>query len=275
MPSRQSRGPGHGQITRAAVSAADGALEPRRRTSQAVEYGVRYREPAIGVARSDALAGITPVFADLPRRFAMTSSAGWKLGLIAGLLCSVAVADEKPQPTAAETDAIAQIKQLGGQVLPLAQNDHRYDVAFHLADKPIGDQELGLIKGLPRLAMINLRGSAITDAGLAHLKDHTGLVRIHLEKTKITDAGLEQLKGLENLEYLNLYGTAVTDAGLSHLQGLKKLKKLYLWQTTVTDAGVNALKEAVPGIKIDRGQELAKPAEVKPEEKPAEGEKKP
>lgn len=193
--------------------------------------------------------------------------------LVLGCLIGSTNAQEKPMPSEAEKAAIAEIKKSGGQVMELAQNDARLDVAFHLADGKIEDAQLTPLKNLPKLAQLNVRGKDISDAGLANIKDSKGLIRLHLEKTKVTDAGLEQLKGLENLEYLNLYGTAVTDAGLKHLEGLKKLKKLYLWQTQVTDAGVAALKAAVPEIKIDRGIEPPKPAEAKPEEKKPEEKK--
>jgi hypothetical protein len=197
---------------------------------------------------------------------------GWAvLGL--GLAMPVLFADdEKPMPTEAEQQAIAEIKKLGGNVMEIAQNDPRLDVAFHLADSKIGDDQIAPVKNLPRTMILNLRGTEITDAGLAHIKDLKGLVKLHLEKTKITDAGLEQLKGLENLEYLNLYGTGVTDAGLKQLEGLKKLRRLYLWQTQATDAGVAALKAAIPEIKVVQALELPKP-EPKPEEKKPEEKK--
>ena len=193
------------------------------------------------------------------------------LGTIGLTMVSAA---EKTPLTEAETKAIEQIKKSGGQVMELAQNDSRLDVAFHLADGKITDEQLVPLKSLPQLAQLNLRGREITNAGLVNIKDSKGLLRLHLEKTKITDDGLQDLKGLENLEYLNLYGTEVTDAGLKHLAGLKKLKKLYLWQTKVTDAGVAELKAAIPEIQIIRGVEPAKPVEEKKEEKKEE-EKKP
>ena len=194
-------------------------------------------------------------------------------GLICWSFVGLTSAQEKPAPTDAEKAAMAEVRKAGGQVMELAQNDARLDVAFHLADGKIDDAQLASLKNLPKLAQLNVRGKDITDAGLVNIKDAKGLVRLHLEKTKVTDAGLEQLKGLENLEYLNLYGTAVTDAGLKHLEGLKKLKRLYLWQTPVTDAGVAALKTALPEIQIIRGVEPPKPVEAKPEEKKPEEKK--
>ena len=190
--------------------------------------------------------------------------------VMSGVFASIASSQEKTPPTDAEKAAMAEIRKAGGQVMELAQNDARLDVAFHLADGKIDDAQLAPLKNLPKLAQLNVRGKEITDAGLVHIKDSKGLVRLHLERTKVTDAGLEQLKGLESLEYLNLYGTAVTDAGLKPLEALKKLKRLYLWETKVTDAGVAALKAALPELQIVRGVEPAKPAEAKPEEKKEE-----
>jgi len=189
------------------------------------------------------------------------------LGSVMGAL---AHSEDKAPPTEAEKAAMAEVRKAGGQVMELAQNDARLDVAYHLADGKVEDGHLAPLKNLPKLAQLNVRGKDITDAGLVHIKDAKGLTRLHLERTKVTDAGLEHLKGLENLEYLNLYGTAVTDTGLKHLEGLKKLRRVYLWETKVTDAGVAALKTAVPEIQVIRGVEPAKPAEPKPEEKKEE-----
>jgi hypothetical protein len=209
----------------------------------------------------------TKEFASMIRRFAISTMLG-------ALCLGFAFAAEKVPPTEAQKAAIALIKKSGGQVMELAQNDSRLDVAFHLADGKITDEQLAPLKELTQLAQLNVRGREITNAGLVYLKDLKGLIRLHLEKTKITDEGLEQLKGLENLEYLNLYGTEVTDAGLKHLEGLKKLKRIYLWQTKVTDAGVAALKAAIPEIQIVRGVEPPKVEEPKKEEEKKPEEKK-
>src|SRR5438132_263415 len=131
--------------------------------------------------------------------------------LALGLAAQGLLAEDKPAPTEAEKQAIASIKKLGGNVMEIAQNDSRLDVAFYLADSKIGDEQLAAVKNLPRTMKLNLAGTGVTDAGLANIKDLKGLTTLHLEKTKIGDAGLEHLKGLENLEYLNLYGTQVTD----------------------------------------------------------------
>ena len=185
-------------------------------------------------------------------------------GLVGLLLAlNIASAQEKPQRTPAELQAIAKIQQQGGLVLDLAQNDPHLEVSYQQRDQKLTDDCLVPLKELKGLVHLNLRGQEVTDASTSHLKDLTSLTRLHLENTKITDKGLENLKGLVNLEYLNLYGTAITDAGLVNLEGMKKLKNLYLWQTKVTDAGVARMKKALPQVEIVRGLDLEKPKEEK------------
>ena len=50
------------------------------------------------------------------------------------------------------------------------------------------------LKGLTSLQTLDLRGSQITDTGLAHLKGLTGLQTLYLRSTKVTDAGVAELK---------------------------------------------------------------------------------
>lgn len=157
-------------------------------------------------------------------------------------------------PTADEQAVIAKIRESGGQVLQLAQNDQRLEVTFHLASSKVTDETIAPLKQIARLVdTVNLRGTEITDAAGKVLAELPELRRLHLEKTRITDAALADLTGLKKLEYLNVYGTAIGDAGLKHLSGISSLKSLYVWQTSVTDAGCDALKAAVNGLKIVRG----------------------
>ena len=90
--------------------------------------------------------------------------------------------------SAAEKAAVAAIKKLGGSVLEVAQNDGRLDVAYHLADGKIGDKQLEPLKKIKHIHSLNLRGTEVTDAGLAAIAGLGSLERLHLEKTKVTDA---------------------------------------------------------------------------------------
>src|SRR6266849_9017224 len=163
-----------------------------------------------------------------------------------------AKSQEKVGAPDAEAQAIAQIEKAGGSVRQIAQNDEHREVDFHLGAS-CTDQQLAPLAKIKNIVSLNLGKTSVTDAGLAYVKPLTGLVQLHLEQTKITDKGLAQLKGLENLSYLNLHGTAVSDAGLGQLTGLKNLRNLYVWQTKVTDEGIKKLKQALPGVDIEKG----------------------
>ena len=208
--------------------------------------------------------------------------------LLAAVSSSMLLAEDKPKeapkPTQAELDAIVAVKKAGGSVLQVAQNDSRLDIAFHLADGKIGDEQVASVKPLGNsIFSLNLRGTEVTDKGLEHLKDLKSLVRLHLERTKITDAGLAHLAGLENLEYLNLYGVDVTDAGIQSLAGLKKLKRIYVWQTKMTEEGqakfkaANTTAQLVPDIALDKKRaeiEAQRKAEAEVKAKEEEAKKK-
>ena len=58
--------------------------------------------------------------------------------------------------------------------------------------------------------------------GLTHLRA-LGITRLDLRGTKVTDAGIAHLTGAKELVYLNLYGTGVTDAGAAKLAALARM----------------------------------------------------
>ena len=111
--------------------------------------------------------------------------------LVGGPLGAMAQEDKKAEKkekappkvvlTAAEKAAVAAIKKFGGSVLEVAQNDGRLDVAYHLADGKIGDKQLEPLKAIKHIHSLNLRGTEVTDAGLASIAGLGGLERLHLE----------------------------------------------------------------------------------------------
>ncbi|MCS6865845.1 MAG: hypothetical protein RMJ56_03350 [Gemmataceae bacterium] len=103
-----------------------------------------------------------------------------------------------------------------------------------------------------KVVEINLEGRRISDDDLKVLKPLRHLRKLDLEETPITDAGLKHLGELTSLEYLDLEETRVTDAGMEHLTGLKNLKVINLDDTRVTRRGEQILKDAIPGLRIDR-----------------------
>ena len=93
-------------------------------------------------------------------------------------------------------------------------------LTFLACDCPhVTDAGLEHLKGLRRLFMLSLQGTAMTDAGLVHLEALTELHTLVLCNTRITDAGLEHIKAMHQLSTLNVENTDVT------AEGLRKLKQ--------------------------------------------------
>ena len=73
---------------------------------------------------------------------------------------------------------------------------------------------------------------------------------------KTNDADLEKLDGLAHLKELKkmrqLYfdDTKVTDLGLTNLYNMKGLYMVDCRGTGVTEKGIEALKKAIPGVKV-------------------------
>jgi hypothetical protein len=96
-------------------------------------------------------------------------------------------------------------------------------------------------KGMPVIS-VDLQGTVIDDSG-----------RVHFKRDRATDGCLRYVKDLNELRRLSLIDTLVTDAGLTQLSGLRHLEELHLAGTGVTDAGVRQLRQALPGLKVQRG----------------------
>ena len=183
-----------------------------------------------------------------------------KMLFVAGVAClSLAVVpsasgqDEEGvtvEYSAADKAAVEKIRESGGAVLEVAQNDNRLNVAFHLSTEEIGNEQLALVKDLGFIVSLNMRGTVVDDKGVANLAGCSGLQRLHLEKTKVTDAAVKHLAPLSGLVYLNIYGTEITDAAIDDIAALKGLKKVFIWETKITIDGVAKLKEKRPDLQI-------------------------
>ncbi|SPE62729.1 Leucine-rich repeat, ribonuclease inhibitor subtype [Verrucomicrobia bacterium] len=151
-----------------------------------------------------------------------------------------------PRPLADILPIAARLAdELGIVISPLGQEAPWLQCNASLAGTNFADPQLAQLAPLDlNLRWLDLAGTKVTDAGLAHMGELPNLARLHLERTDISDAGLAHLAALPSLEYLDLYGTQVTDAGLAHLQDSPRLKHLFLWQTRVTPAAAKAFADS-------------------------------
>jgi len=113
------------------------------------------------------------------------------------------------------------------------------------------DDDLVRLADDPECDQLSVYGFGITDKGVARLQGLTGLRTLDLNFTNVSDDGLKHLGRLSQLRTLDLRGAyRVTDSGLKHLHGLRGLETLNLTFTQVTKDGINALKTAVPELRV-------------------------
>jgi hypothetical protein len=95
-----------------------------------------------------------------------------------------------------------------------------------------------------------------TDSDLDEIVDHlnafSGFYHLDLRRTAITDDGLAHLKRLRKLQVLTLDGTAISDAGLVHLEKQRALRQLAISQTQVTVEAASRLQHRIPSCEIIR-----------------------
>jgi hypothetical protein len=140
-----------------------------------------------------------------------------------------------------------------------------------LRGAPIGDADLRFLLGLPNLRTLGLRGTAITDEGLAVLGGiplesldlrgtrvtgrglaalpASSLTALHLTSTAVEGADLARMPPMPRLATLKLNSLAVDDASLESLAIYPSLRHLELDNTGLTDAGLRRLLELQPSLR--------------------------
>lgn len=99
-------------------------------------------------------------------------------------------------------------------------------------------------------ALVRLRRTSISDAGLVHVAILPSLHRLVLEEISIGHDGIAQLRSMQNLSVLALNKTHVTDIGLAYLMDMRSLEQVLLFSSNVTDVGVEELKSCLPFCAI-------------------------
>jgi hypothetical protein len=99
---------------------------------------------------------------------------------------------------------------------------------------------------------LNVSLQASTDLSPLSRLQPEDLQYLQLSGTRVTNAGLAHLQRLTGLRVLWLYDTRINDQGLVHLQGLTNLRVLNLRGTLVSPGGVDALQQTLPECEIRR-----------------------
>jgi internalin A len=133
-------------------------------------------------------------------------------------------------------------------------------VRLNLAATAVTDDGMERLSFLRGLEVLDLSQTKITGAGLRYLP--SGLKRLNLSGAPLADASLGHLEPLNVLEELDLSETPISDEALPHIrtmaeaQGMKmgsrRFMELNLHKTQVSDKGIEALKRALPGLRVER-----------------------
>jgi hypothetical protein len=129
------------------------------------------------------------------------------------------------------------------------------------------DGKLKILEDIPRLRLLTLTNTRVTDEGLASLArfpelnclyvgnvDHTKIIGpagSRLSTPPLAGGkGLEALKDLPKLQVVQLIGPGTSDDDLKGIEHLKQIVLLDLKDTRVTKEGVARLQKALPKCSI-------------------------
>jgi hypothetical protein len=163
-------------------------------------------------------AGRLPVGA--PGRSATSRLVG---AILAVAILLIAPLSRSAAQTPEEQQAIDRLMRLHAAVLTDEKDPGHPVVEVNLNGANwVGDASLTHLRAFPRLRVLRLNFTSVTDDGLAHLKGLTELRVLTLDYTQVTDTGLIHLKNLTKLETLSLDHTALQGHGLDILRSLRK-----------------------------------------------------
>ncbi len=205
-----------------------------------------------------------------------------RCGALLVALVPLACSKPKPPPAALPDDIPAALEKAGADVSRDENKKNKPVTAVYFKEQPVNENTLALLKRIPSLTSLSLRGCQVTTTGLKEVAATPSLQKLFLvdctwltdadltELTplqglrelvltgceKITDAGLKDVALLKNLRLLELAECKqISDAGLKELRPLKNLRRLGLSHCEkVTEAGQKELTAAVPQCIITRDQ---------------------
>ena len=177
----------------------------------------------------------------------------------AALLCGVVVlcAAGAAFPASDPTDWISEI---GGKV---KRDQAGYVVAVSLRGSWISDAQMIELARMPRLEVLDLSHTRISDEGMLYLKPATQITDLNLFYTEqITDQGIHAIKNWKHLKRLNLRGTRISDGALEVISQLTQLEALDIANTQVTDNGLDSLVTLVNLKELSLGRRRESDHEV-------------
>ena len=108
------------------------------------------------------------------------------------------------------------------------------------------DMHLGILRTLPSLRELVLRGTGVTDMGMEALRVLHDLRALDLAQTRVSTPGIIPLRHLTTLESLDISHTYVGDEALFYLRAFTHLRSLTLasyYRMRTTDLGMDGVTD--------------------------------
>lgn len=98
-------------------------------------------------------------------------------------------------------------------------------MSIYLESAPVHDDGVNVIaRCFPKLKLISLAGTAVTDEAVIALAELKGLGQLWLQNTAVTDAGMQHLIGHPSLAMLYVEGTAVSEGMIARLEAASQVE---------------------------------------------------
>lgn len=148
-------------------------------------------------------------------------------------------------PTSAQSRTAVKLLSFLGtpEQMRLLRGTHEVD----FTDTVTTDLEVSNVARVPGLRDLNLRGTHVTDQGIAELRS-TQLEGLNVSGTTVSDYSLAALP--KTLRNLDLSRTSISDAAVDSLGSLQGLQKLNVAGTGITSDGVSRLRALLPTTEI-------------------------
>ncbi len=164
----------------------------------------------------------------------------------------------KPSPDvkkAPDAGAIAALRERLVHVESEGEGDPLISVDFAAIAEKITDADFtALISPLAdSIADLSIARTKVTDAAMTLVARMPNLERLDLRGTAITSAGLAALSKHEKLSELIVAQGRLDDAANATLLAMPALRTVHLWKSGISDDAVSKLRAARPDVAFDAG----------------------
>jgi internalin A len=115
----------------------------------------------------------------------------------------------------------------------------------------VSNKGVAALANCPDLKVLDLSGTRVGDEGVSHLGELRELTFLDLSHTRVGDVGMQAVGHDLRLRELRLADTRVRDGGLVQFKNLVSLATLDLSGTGITDAGIGSLSAMSELVSLD------------------------